>query len=207
MSESATSYELEPLEPSDPPPRDLPGRLLAQARAQAGLLREEARQQGLEEGRSAGHEEARVQVRACVEVLSEALAGVQQLREGVAETVEREAIELALALAAKIVGGALQAKPELVVRVVAGALRRVSGQRGVTVLLNPADYDHVRISLERLQAQAGAVELRDLQPDQRVPAGGVVVRTSEGEVDARVETQLERAAEAIALELGEGRAA
>lgn len=206
MSEPATSYQLEPLEPSDPPPRDLPGRLLAQARAQAERVREDARLQGREQGLAAGHDEARVEVQTCVEVLSEAIAGVQQLREEVSGAVEREAIELALALAEKIVGGALEAKPELVVEVLAGALRRVSGQRGITVLLNPADYEHVRAALERLQAQAGAVELRDLQPDQRVAAGSVVVRTSDGEVDARVETQLERAAEVIALELGGGSA-
>jgi flagellar assembly protein FliH len=207
LSDAATSYQLEQLEPSDPPPRDLPARLLVQARAEAEEIREQARRQGSEEGRAEGHAQARVEVQACVDSLSAAIAGVQEVREQIAETVEAEAIELALALAAKIVGGALQARPQLVVRVLAGALRRVSGQRGITVLLNPADYEHVRASLEILQAQAGAIELSDLQPDQRIAAGGVVVRTGEGEVDARVETQLERAGEAIALELSGGSAA
>jgi flagellar assembly protein FliH len=201
LSELVTSYELEQLEPSQPPPRDAPARLLARARAEAQQIRDEARDRGYAEGHAAGHEQARSEIEGCAEVLTAAVAGIEQLQAEVAEQVERDAIEFALALAAKIVGGALATRPELVVEVLVGALRRASAQRGVTVLLNPDDYEHVRAALDRLQAQAGPLKLRDLQPDQRVARGGVVVRTVDGEVDARIQTQLERAAEEVAAEL------
>lgn len=130
------------------------------------------------------------------------------MREELAAAIERDAVELALALAGKILAGALKARPELVVEVVQGALRRVSAQRNLTVLVNPADLEIVTAALGDLQSQANGLELCDMQPDQRVPAGSVIVRTLDGEVDAGIETQLERAREVAFAELsGEEHAA
>lgn len=202
MSEAAVGYAFEQLEPSQPPPRDAASRLLAEAGAQADEIREQARAAGHAEGFAAGLAEGRAQVAASLSALQEAIAGVGELRARTAETVEREAIELAIALAGKVVAGSLQARPELVVEVVQGALRRVAGQRSVSVLVNPEDLEVVRAALGEPDAAAG--ERRDLQGDQRVGRGGAIVRSVEGEVDARVTTQLERAREVVAAELGEG---
>lgn len=201
MSEAAVSYAFEQLEPSEPPPRDAPAKLLAQAAAEAQMIRERAREDGHAEGLAAGREEGRTQMAHAAGALEQALEELHARGEEVAEAVERAAIELAIALAGKIVAGALQARPELVVEAVQGALRRVSGQRGVAILLNPADVELVREALGDLRRQAGALEPADLQPDQRVPRGGAIVRTAEGEVDVRLATQLERAREAVAADL------
>jgi len=204
LSEAAVSYDLEQLEPSEPPPRDAAARLLAEAAGEADAIREQARAEGYAEGRASGHEEGRAEVAACAEALQQALAGVAALREEAAEAVERDAIELAIALAGKILAGSLQARPELVVEIVQGALRRVAGQRTISVLLNPADIDRVSSALGELRAQTGSGDVCDLQPDQRVEVGGALVRTAEGEVDVRVATQLERAREAVLAELESG---
>jgi flagellar assembly protein FliH len=201
LSEEAVSYAFEQLEPSDPPPRDEPARRLAQANAQAQRIREQARAQGHAEGRAAGHADGLAEISAAARGLGEAVRGVQELRAQVADAVQRDAIDLALALAAKILAGALAARPELVVEVVQGALRRLSERRRITVLVNPADLDTVRAAIGEITAQGSGVELCDLQSDARVGAGGAIVRTAEGEVDASVHTQLERARDVIAAEL------
>ncbi len=103
------------------------------------------------------------------------------------QSVETDAIELALALAGKILAGALQARPELVVEVVQGALRRISDRRTITVLVNPADLEAVRGAIGGLTAQGSGVEVCDVQADERVSAGSAIVRTAEGEVDASVQ--------------------
>lgn len=202
MSEMAVSYAFEQLEPSEPPPRDAAARLLAEAALQAGEIREQARAAGFTEGRAAGHEQGCAEVANAAQALEQALQATSALSDQIAEEVERDAIELALELAGKVILATLQIRPELVVEVVQGALRRVSGQRTIAILVNPADLETVRSALGDLQAQSVAVEQWDLQPDQRVQAGGAIVRTADGEVDARVQTQLERAAEVVLSELG-----
>ncbi len=207
MSEGAVSYAFEQLEPSDPPPRDEPARLLAEASAEAEAMREVARVEGYADGRAAGHEDGIAEIAAAAGALAEALRGVESLRAAAVEAVEQDAIELALALAEKILAGAIQARPELVVDVAQGALRRVSDRRRITVLVNPGDLETVKAAIGTLQSQANGIELGDLQGDQRVGVGGAIVRTAEGEVDAGVQTQLERAREVVLAELATGQRA
>lgn len=202
VSEAAVSYALEQLEPSDPPPRDAAARELAQAVADAEALRDQARAEGFAEGRAAGQAQGQAEIETAVATLREAAAGLEALRVEISEEVERDAVELALTLAGKVIVATLQVRPELVVEVLQGALRRVSGQRSIAIVVNPADLETIRSSLGELREQTAAVERWDLQPDARVQAGGAIVRTVEGEVDACVATQLERAHEVVLAELG-----
>lgn len=204
MSDATVSYAYEQLEASDPPPRDVVQRLLAEARVEAEHVRELARAQGYEEGRAAGHRDGAQEVARVSAALGEAAQAIASLREQTIDAVESDAIDLALALAGKILAGALQARPELVVEVVQGALRRIVDRRRITVLVNPADLDVVRTAIGELTARGSGVELCDVQSDERVGAGSAIVRTAEGEVDASVHTQLERAREVAATALQDG---
>jgi flagellar assembly protein FliH len=204
LSEAAVSYDFEQLEPSERPPRDEHTRLLAEAAREAEGIREQARADGHAEGMAEGLQDGRALLAAAVELLGQAAGGVDSLRLEVAEAVERDAIDLALALAGKILAGSLQARPELVAEVVQGALRRASERRRITVLLHPSDLETVAAAIGDLQTQVSGIELCDLQSDPRIAPGGVIVRTTEGEVDASVATQLERAREVVAAELRSG---
>ena len=207
MSDTAVSYAFEQLEPSERPPRDAAARLLAAAEADARQIREDARAIGHEQGRAAGREHGAAEASAAASALAAAAAGIDSLRVEVVEAVEADAIELGLSLAGKILAGAQQARPELVVEVVQGALRRISDRRRLTVLVNPADLDAVRAALGEIAAQGSGVELCEVQSDDRVAVGSAIVRTAEGEVDASVQTQLERAQEVVSLSLQSGEGA
>ncbi len=197
MSKPAVSYAFEPLEPSDPPVRDTAARLLALATSEAVKIREQARSEGHDEGLRAGHAEGVAEISSAASALAEAVGEIESLRTRTVDAVESDAIELALELAEKILGGVLTARPDAVIEVVRGALRRTSDRRNVAVLVNPADLNTVRDALEELTSRGSGVELCDLQAEERVGVGGAIVRTTEGEVDASVRTQLERAREVI----------
>jgi len=198
----SAAFQFEQLVPSAPPPVGTPARILADAAAEAERIRELARAQGYEEGRAQGHADGVAETRAAAEALHEALAAVAQRTEELARAVERDAVELALALAGKIVAGTIEVEPERVLDTVAGALRRIADRRRIAVLVDPADLEVVSGALGELQARAGGIELCEIQADRRVGRGGAIVRTTESEVDASVATQLERAREVIRTELG-----
>jgi flagellar assembly protein FliH len=205
LSDAAVNYAFEQLEPSDPPPRDAPARIIAQAAAEAERIREQARADGYAEGHIAGRDDGGGDVASAASALRAAVAGVESLRTEAVDAVEADAIELALSLAGKILAGALQVRPELVVEVVQGALRRISDRRRITVLVNSADLEVVRAAIGDITAKGSGVELCDVQSEERVEVGSAIVRTAEGEVDASVQTQLERAREVVnaSLETGE----
>ncbi len=217
-------YAFEQLTPAEPRSRDALADLVAQAEAQATRVHARAREEGYAEGHAAGHSEGLAEAGSAAQALSEALVGVSALRVQTALAVERDAIELAVVLAEKILSGALEAKPELVAEVAQGALRRIGDRRRVTLLVNPADVEAVAGALglqfqapggvgvgsdgvpsggdSRARAREG--ELCEVQADPRVPRGGAIAQTEEGEIDAGVHTQLDRARELMLAQLMDG---
>jgi flagellar assembly protein FliH len=200
-----SGYPLEQLEPSAggwDSGRSTAAGVLAAAAAEAERIRELARAEGHAQGLAQGREDGLAEARSAALALGQALAEAVQLRELLAEETEGDAVALALALAAKILAGALEVQPERVLDTVRGALRRVTERRRITVLVDPADLQAVSAAIAELGAQVGGVEHCDVQADRRIGRGGAIVRTVESEVDATVETQLERAREVVEAELG-----
>jgi flagellar assembly protein FliH len=207
LPETAVSYAFEQLEPSDPQPRDAAARVLAQAQLEAEQIREQAHSQGYAAGRGAGHERGAAEIARAAQALGDAVHGIESLRVELVQAIEHDAIQLALQLAEKILGGTPQLPSESVLEAVQGALRRVTDRRKIAVLVNPAELEAVSSAIGELVGPGSGVELCDIQPDERVAPGGAIVRTAEGEVDASVDTQLERAREVVDASLAAERAA
>jgi len=166
---------------------------LAEARAEADALRAAARDEGLQQARAEAIE-ALQPAAAALEQAAAALAAEAGER---AERLEAEAVGFALALAEKVVGGALAVQPERVLEAVRGALRGMVERERVTVLVHPDDLGLVREAMTEMRAGLGGIEHCEVQAERRVARGGAVVRTPEGEIDARLDTKLARAREAV----------
>lgn len=166
-----------------------------------------ARHEGFEAGREAGRAEVEAQVReqldAALTALAEATALLAEERVRAAQAVERKAVELALRIAEKVVAGSIEVDPARVLDVVAGALQRLVERERVTVVVSPEDLELVRQGIEDVAARLGGIEHLEVQADRRVQRGGALVRTADGEVDATIESKLERVRELVAGIVGE----
>ena len=203
-SAPVTLYAFEQLEPpAKPVPLSELEDPLETARAEADQIREQARAEGFAAGQQAALAAAQPGLEAALSALHAAVAGVEEVRDRTAAEVERDAIELALQLAEKIVAGALAVESERVVDVVRGALRRLAERRRVTILVNPDDLETVRSATDSFVTGLGGIEHCEVQAERRIAPGGALVRTEEGQIDATVATQLVRARELVELELGE----
>jgi flagellar assembly protein FliH len=175
------------------------------ARAEADAIREQARAEGLAlgraEGAAAGREAALAQLAPAVQALHAAVAALEAERAELADRVEAGAVELALELAGKVVAGAVQARPETVLDVVRGALRCFMERERVQVLVNPDDLGIVREAIGAIAGELGGIEHVEVQEERRIGRGGAIVRTATAQVDAGLETKLDRAREVIAAEL------
>lgn len=187
--EVPAGLETVPAPVADVPPVDL----AAEAEA--------ARAAGHEAGFQAGLAEAEAHMAAGVAALQAAAESVAAERDRLAAAVEPAAVALALRIAEQALGAQIAVKPETVVEVVRGALRRLVERERVTILVNPEDLELVRAASATLVAELGGIESCDVQAERRVARGGAVVRTVEGEVDATLATKLARAREALEEEL------
>lgn len=168
--------------------------LVAQARADAEALREEARADGYRAGRSEG-----------LESLAAALAAVEGLADAVAErraAMEEEATDqatrLAIEVAAKLVRAELAIAPERVVDVVRAAIRRASERSALTVVVHPEDLAVCREAAADIMERMGGIGVLEFVDEPRMDRGSCVVRTPNGDVDARFSSQIERVLEALA---------
>lgn len=202
MPELAKQFDFEPLEPSAPSETLAPDQLLALAQSEAENVRERARQEGFAEGYEAGRAQGIEAVQAATAAIGSVAQELANARAELEEGLQRDAVELGLAIAAKVLSGTFEAQPERVLDVLRGALRHLADRRTITILVNPDDLEIVNASIDEVRASAGGIEQCEVQADRRVSRGGAVVRTSEGEVDADIDTQLERAREVIAAEMG-----
>ena len=155
---------------------------------------DEALARGYDDGYRAGIAEA---LAPASQALAAALAANEEAAEELADASERRAVELALMIADKILASSLELQPELIVDVVAGALRRVSTPQHVTLQLNPGDLDLVRGSIEQLADGPSVLERLEVVGERRIPRGGCVLQTTEGEIDGQISEQLARTGEVL----------
>ena len=188
-------FELAPLEAVIVPERPAPG---------SAPTLDAVREQAFEEGFAAGVAQAQSQLDGPAGALAAAAEQLQALRTDAAASVEADAVDLALRIAEQAVGAAIAVDPELVVEAVRGALRRLVERDRVLILVNPDDLELVRDHVGRLVGELGGIEHCEVQAERRVRPGGAIVRTSEGEVDATLETKLARAREVLEHELANG---
>jgi flagellar assembly protein FliH len=200
---STTDFALPPLTPPPGVMEEAPAAaagIVAQAVAQADAIRADAHAEGYAAGLADGSGE----VRAAGSALASAAL---QLHDELAEltgVLESQAVELAMAIAQQAIAGALDVEPERVVDAVRGALRRLVDRERVTLLVHPDDLECVRASAPDLLAELGGIEHCEVQAERRVARGGAMVRTVDGEIDATLDTKLERVREVIAESLARG---
>jgi flagellar assembly protein FliH len=190
-----TEFSFEALEtpaPAAPAPHtdaDAVMAAMAAAEAAAAAEREAARGEGFQHGRA----EALAAAAPALAALEAAAGELRAAQEALADRLEAHAVDLALLLAEKVTGAAIAVEPELVLEAVRGALRGIVERERVTVLVHPDDLELVRAAMDDLRASLGGIEHCEVQAERRVARGGAVVRTPDGDVDARVETKLARA--------------
>jgi flagellar assembly protein FliH len=195
---SATEFDFAPLEPPVAVADREPPAAVADAHAEADAIRALAHAEGL----AAGREAAIAQVAPAATALEQAARALHEAAAASAERLEAQAVDLALFLAEKIVGAAIEADPALVVEAVRGALRGIVERERVTVLVHPDDLELVRDAMAGVIGTLGGIEHCEVQAERRVARGGAVVRTPDGDVDARLDVKLQRAREVVDAALG-----
>lgn len=181
-----TTFSLPHLEPPTPEPE-------LSIDHQLEVLREDARQEGL----AAGRQEAERELAEVVQQLRAIEAEMVERRDVLCEAVEPAAVALALAAAEQVVGAALAVRPELVVETLERAVRRLVERERVTVLVNPDALELLRQRAPEIAQQIGGIEHIDVQADRRIAPGGLLVQTPEGDVDARIDTRIQRLGEVL----------
>ena len=194
--------------------RERAGEILAEARRDAAELTavaaEEGRAAGHAEGQvaghaeglAAGHAEAVKSLRSEAEPLNQALQaaldGWNVQRRAFEDAAQTDVLRLAVALGAKVVHRHVDVDSSVVADQVAAALRRVLEATDVRLRIHPDDRPVLAATLPDLLAGLTHLSHVELIDDADVGRGGCAADLPDGGgVDASIDVQLQRIAEAL----------
>lgn len=165
--------------------------ILLSARETAQRIEREAEREGRVKGRQEAIDEMRRRLEPLETLLREICRQVAEARQAVITNTERELVDLAVAVAERVLRSELGACRDAAVQFVRAALEVAGSRKVMAIRVNPGDYE---LLTEHRRELLGAQESARLIPDPAISSWGCVVEVETGLVDARLESQLHEAA-------------
>jgi flagellar assembly protein FliH len=156
------------------------------AEREAARKLDQARREAYSEGLTAGRQQAEEQFRPAVQGLAETLDTLAKLRENIREETLQDLVHLATSIAARVIHREVAVDPDALAGLIQAAFSKLQSREINRVRMHPTLEPLVRKLLE----QAGAPKNLVLTPDPSLKPAEVFFETSQGLLDASVETQL-----------------
>ena len=128
------------------------------------------------------------------------IASIQAGRTNMWKQAEKDIVAFAVEMAQKIIKTEVQQNPKVIGEVIRHALRRVVNKDHIRIRISPQDIDAVRAQREDLLMVLDGAEHLDIIDDRRVQQGGCLIETTAGNIDAKIDTQLERLITSLEVE-------
>lgn len=180
---------------------DEAARLVADSQERAKQIEQEAQQQGWEDGYERGTHKAGEEYSGRLEEANDIVQNAFAERQEIIAGSEDEIIHLAMAVARKVISNELVANPESIVEIVKRAIQKVTDREEVSVRVNPENLDTTISAQDEISQSVKGIRKFKVLADPSVTLGGCVVETPNGNVDARIERQLEEIEQAL-MEVG-----
>jgi flagellar assembly protein FliH len=184
------------------PPADLHWQQkLREAEAAAQRRAAAEYQRGFAEGEAAGVRKCTARVDGELERLARSMADLAGFRDRFRRESEEDLVNVALAIARRVLRRELAVDPEAVLGLVKVAMEKVSLRDVHRIRLHPDDLPVVKAHLERIQAPAAI----QVEADPGLERGAVLFETSRGSLDVSIDTQLRHIERGFA-DIGKGEA-
>lgn len=185
-------------------PHDEAKMILSEAREEAARIVSDAQAEA-ENIRVLAYEEARqVAIRELEEQKSLLIKHREELESNVENQLEQfwidiepELLKLAVKIAEKILRREFNEHQDYVLTTVKSAISQLRDKKNIKIRINPADYEFLRTHKDELASTFDGVSSLEVIEDRRVDQGGCVIESTNGDLDARISTQLEQVERAL----------
>jgi flagellar assembly protein FliH len=161
--------------------------------ARLAALERDAFSKGFAQGERAGSEAAAQRGEAMLRRLTETLEELTTLRQQMIHETERQMVQLALAIARRVVHREVSIDHDLLIAMARVALERLGDSAQVTVRLSPEDFE----ATSAVRATQWTGTHVTVVADARIGRGGCRVESEFGAMDAGVDGQIHEIARAL----------
>ena len=165
----------------------------------AKVAEETGYKNGYQSGLNKGHEEAQEVIRNFGSLISAATSQRQVLYDDARKNI----LELVTSIAKKITFGAARTDPDVTAGIISGVINKLVDKTKIKVKVHPEHYPSIEQQIERFKGDSTAIKDITIEPDTRVRQGGCYIETPTGDIDARVESQMDIIATTFDNDYGE----
>ncbi|CCY62234.1 flagellar assembly protein FliH [Clostridium sp. CAG:967] len=164
--------------------------LISRAREEAQTIKEAA----AKEGYQAGLEQASNDIADVKNAITAFLSAKQEVFEYIAPDI----LEISVDIAKKIIKREIQQEPRVILDNILEILKGLSKEETkITLRVNPEQVSLLKAEIPELMSTAGLDAKVLVVPDEELMEGGCMVTTTNGVIDATIETQLSVISEAL----------
>ncbi|HUU40605.1 MAG TPA: FliH/SctL family protein [Desulfatiglandales bacterium] len=167
-------------------------KILKKAQEKAVDLEREAYEKGFAQGEKDGFELGEKKALKVIENIENFLIGISRIKKDILKHHEKEILEIIFAIATKIIHYRLDADNKIIKDTVFEALNLTVERSKITLKVNPNDLDYVERFRPEMFAKFKELKSIMVTSDPSITRGGCFLETPYGDVDARVETEMEK---------------
>ena len=164
--------------------------LISRAREEANSIKEAAAKEGYQEGLT--------QARADIDDVKNAITSFFSAKQEVFEYIAPDILEISVDIAQKIIKKELQQDPQIILENIIEVLKGLSKEETkITLRVNPSQVSLLKMEIPETMKNIGLDAKVLIVPDETIMEGGCMVTTTNGVIDATIETQLAVISEAL----------
>ncbi len=164
--------------------------LVSRAREEADSIREAAMKEGYEAGLE--------QSKADLEEIKNSLGQFIRAKEEVFEYIAPDILEISVDIAQKIIKKEIEQDPQVLFNTIVDVLKTLSKEESkVTLRVNPSEANEVKQAIPELLNLAGLDTKVIVLSDEEVNEGGCMVTTTNGIVDATIDSRIALVTQAL----------
>ena len=164
--------------------------LISRAREEAQSIKEAAAKEGYQEGLE--------QAKADIQDVKNAITSFLGAKQAVFDDIAPDILEISVEIAQKIIKKELEQDPNVILDNILALLKGLSKEETkITLRVNPTQVSLLKAEVPALLNEAGLDAKVLVVPDESIMEGGCVVTTTNGVIDATIETQLAVISEAL----------
>lgn len=164
--------------------------LISRAREEAISIKESAQKEGYEDGLN--------QAKADIDEVRNSIGAFLNAKQEVFDYVAPNIMEISLDIAKKIIKKEIQQDSNLIMENISELLRGLSKEETkITLRVNPMQVSIVKANVPEMLTNIGLEAKILVVPDETIMEGGCMVTTTNGVIDATIETQLSVISEAL----------
>lgn len=164
--------------------------LISRAREEAQSIKEAASKEGYQDGLS--------QAKADIEEVKQAISNFLTAKQEVFDRIAPDILTISLDIAKKIIKKELQQDSSIILDNIMEVLKDLSKEETkITLKVNPTQVSLIKQELPERMQNSGIDARLSVIPDETIMEGGCMVTTTNGVIDATIETQLSVISEAL----------